>query len=200
VMQLLDRVKPLSLWIPAELPTDARVLAYSRFFLGGPQDSTYEARLNDFHEKLKSRATTEIHEVKQFVTTLSAQLDSTQSQFQTIKKLPIKGGIGKKEWETFSRQWGQLEGQLNQVLSKWTAESIRNEYFYGQLYELVQQIGREIDNYHGAQDQYFLTGIIEADLEKKYQIAANLLTELKEKIAQLEKLSPSPKGMPPRLK
>jgi hypothetical protein len=187
------------------LPHGLKLLVSKTYFLGGKKDTNSDSRLKEFHDKLRAKATAEIAEAKQFAMTLENQLGTSVAKFTQLRAGARKGKLspaGRKSWNDFNKQWGSLNEQLRQSYAKWTPEALEKDYFYPALYLLTQQTGQTIEQVHQLH-QTFFEG--KADL-KAFDIqlgtamsgAQNALSTLKSKIDQIEKLAPTPNGMPRR--
>jgi len=195
--------------LPASLPKDSKILAVKSYFLGGAKDAMYTARLKEFHDKLGEKVKGEVAEVKQFVATLETQLLSSVSSFNSfgsstgVSKAKAKAKAQKAaQWNTFNTQWLKLEGQLNDTFQKWTPATLENDYYYPTLYLMTQQLGATIDKVHAIQSSYFTTPgdpkTFEITLAGAVSSAQSSLNELKVKIDEIQKLPPTPNGMPQR--
>jgi hypothetical protein len=108
----------------------------------------------------------------------------------------------RKTWELFHNEWMRLQGQLDQIFLKWTPHTIQDQFFFGILYQLTQQVGQSVEKVHGFQHAYF-TGshdvkTFEIQLGEASSIAQGSISLLKAKIAQAEKIPYTPNGMPRR--
>jgi len=187
----------------AQAQAKPKPLARKQYFLGGPKDATYAARLKEFHDRLKAKAAAELSELKQFAATLEMQFNSTTAGFNKFK-----GRAGKvskaqlKGWNDLHTKWGTLDGQLAQTFLKWTPETVSKDYFYAVLYLMTQQASQAVTALHQVQHSYFGGGVnpqqFEAALSQAQASAAAALSNLKAKIDQAEKMPPTPKGLPRR--
>lgn len=213
VSQVLANLPASVVKIPDELPRGKKAIAKKSFFLGGPKDASYTARLKEFHEKLLAKAQAELTETKQFYSTLETQLLQTVEGFNRIKrssqigakkgkKSPPKG-LAKsqiKAWNELHTKWIDLDGQLIATMQKWTPEALQNEYFYGTLYSLVLQAEQSVSRVHQLQHSFFVGSVDEKSFDIQLGEASgqaqNALTALKTKIDQAESIPPTPNGMP----
>lgn len=192
----LELVKP-----PSELPKNARILVYKTYFLGGARDSVYASRLKEFHNKLREKTMGELVEVKQFMLTLENQLDSTIAKFVALRKgkaSPKQGAA----WQEFHNEWMKLQGNLDQAFLRWHPDSIQKDFFYWTLYQQVQKVGQAVEKVHGFQHSFF-SGVqdpksFEIQLGEATSSARSVVTLLKTRIEQAEKLPLTPNGMPRR--
>jgi hypothetical protein len=183
--------------LPAGSNPNVKLLATKSVFLGGLKDSTYAARLKEYHDKLQEKATTELTEIKQMAMSLESALNETNTKFKGLRRVGKK-----KQWEDFSKSWQVFENQLKTAFDKWTPEVLEKEFFYGGLYKMLKDTQQSIENVHNVQSSYF-TGSIEANtfdikVGQAAALADNSMVSLKAKIEAAEKLQPTPNGMPRR--
>ncbi len=184
-----------------ELTKSTQVLAVKSYFLAGNKDRSYQERLKDFHEKLRARASSEMTEAKQFMITLSSQFDLTQDKFTQLGKAKPTPQQ-RKQWEKFHNEWSKMQGELDQIFQKWSPESLKNEYFYGEFFQLLQSLGHSVSQVHGLQHGYF-TGVqglkdVHTTVKAESIETVRLLELIKGKVERAEKLPPTPSGMPQR--
>ena len=205
IRALLAVTPSLGVKIPTDVPAgvlrDQKILGFKSYFLGGGRDSIYAARLQEFHEKLRTKAENELGEVHQFITTIESQLSSSKTKFDSVRKLRASR-LGRKQWDAFHVEWMKLQEQLDLIFRKWTPEVLSKEYFYGSLYQLVQQAGLGAQKVHEFHHSYFV-GVADAktfdiQLGEAVSSATNALNLLKSRVDQVEKLAPTPNGMPRR--
>jgi len=198
---LIESTKDLSGVRPPELPKNATILLVKNYFLGGALDASYRERLKDFHEKLRARASGEVIETRQFMLALSSQLITTQEKFSKIKKSKLTSK-DKKLWAAFHHEWTQSQAELDQIFQKWSPAVIKNDYFYGDIYQLVQDLSHSVSGVHDLQQLYFTENQdmdeLQSQIEMGFASANQALEVLRAKIDHTEKLSPSPSGMPQR--
>jgi hypothetical protein len=167
-------------------------------FLGGVKDASYETSLKDFHDKLKTKASQEIVELKAFTDELGTHIDQTIANFNATKK--------KKKaplWKTFDTEWTTYDSSLNDKYKAWTPDALKSQYFYGMtLYAQAQQTAMAAQKLHALQND-FLNGhgdvkALEIQVAEATSVAQSSVITLKAKIDQAEKLPASPNGMPQR--
>ena len=188
---------------PTSVPHGIRVLAAKTYFLGGQKDSTYTARLQEFHAKLQAKAQQELSELKQIMATYDSQLTETNQKFSGLKKGKRLTPGQKKAWETFHAQWTGLNQQLSQTFANLTPELLQNNYFYGSMYKMSQQVGEKLSALHEMQSSYFAGTVTDPKAFEIQQGEANAIAhssieELKTKITQIENTAPTPNGLPKR--
>jgi hypothetical protein len=204
VQTLLANVPPASAKVPASLPVGLRLLASKPVFLGGAKDGTYSSRLKEFHDRLRTKANTELAEVKQLSATIEGQLSSTSSKYSQLRKL---GGTkpsfaARKAWNDFNSQWTKLEAQLRESFDKWTDQALANDFFYGILYTMTKSAGDSVAKLHQMQGDFFAGKVdpkaFEIQRGSALSTAEAAVSALKNKISQAENLAPTPNGMPRR--
>jgi hypothetical protein len=188
--------------LPHDFPKDLKVVAMKSYFLGGPKDANYTTRLKEFHDKMADKARNEMNECKQFAATLEMQLSSTTQKFAFLHHGKRFTPAQAKVWGAFDRQWTALMDQLNQAFGKITPESVKNDYFYGALYQLSQQASQAVNKLHEIQNSVYTSTVdpksAEIQLGEASAIAQTAVNELKAKIDYVDKLPPKPNGMPNR--
>lgn len=201
VKEALAPAAPSPLKTPANLPKGRKAVAKKTYFLGGAKDAPYQARLKEFHDRLRQKAQAELTELKQHALTLEAELGDSAANFARLRK----GKTSKaqqKAWNYFHGKWTQKASQLSEAFSKWTPEVIQNNLFYGVLFGLVQQASQAIVKVHGIHHSFFAGGIdaksFEIQLGEANSQAQQALGTLKAKVDQAGALPPTPSGMPRR--
>jgi hypothetical protein len=194
-----------------------KVFAKKPYFLGGTKDVNYEARLKEFHERYRTKAISEMAEVKQLAATLEMQMSATLSGFSKARGKPSpskKAGKGAskslpkltkaqtKMWQGVDASWNELNAQLAATFQKWTPETMKRDLFYFRLYEEAQVAFQLIGALHKHHQDFFLgtseSAQFDSDRAETETIARSALDRLKAKIDQAEKLPASPKGLPSR--
>ena len=192
---------------PVSIPKGLRVISTKSYFLGGMKDATYTARLQEFHAKITARATAELTELKQIAATLDSELADTTNKFATsyhAQKRQKDLRPRRKKPGTLSTSNGpRLNQQLGQTFAQLTPEAIQNNYFYGSVYQMSQQVAEKLNALHALQNTYFAGPIpdakaFEIQLGEASSIAHSSIEELKAKIGQIESLPPTPNGLPRR--
>lgn len=200
VRALLATTQGLAIRVPPGVPKDAKLLAYRSVFLGGSRDGVYSTRLKEFHEKLRTKASNETGEIRQFLTTIESQLLSTQTKFKLLRKRV--SGPTRKQWDDFNTEWMGLQEGMDQTFRKWTPDVLTQDFFHGSLYQLVQQAGLSVQRVHELHHSFFV-GVsdpktFEIQLGEALSSANNILSLLKTKLEHVENLAPTPNGMPRR--
>jgi hypothetical protein len=209
----LAAVPPVSAQVPAALPRGLKLLVSKRYFLGGAKDATYEARLKEYHDKLREKAQTELAEVKQFGSTLEAQLQQTEQGFRQANAKRSRGKptpAARKGWNGFHGGWAKLQAQLQASWEKWPAatdsveaqKKFNDEVFYGPLYRAVRSLGESVSKLHELQHS-LMEGKADAraaeiQLPTLVSECQTALAAAKAKVDQAEKLAPTANGMPRR--
>ncbi len=203
VQTLLDLAQATLLEMAASIPAGRKVATKKSYFLGGPKDESYTTRLKEFHGKLRVKAEEEMKELKQFATTLEAQINSSNTTFTRIRgKARRTTKQQQSQWHSFHDQWTALNSQMTESFGRWTDSIAKNEYFYGTLYKLVQEVGNSAAKLHAYQHNYF-AGAVDAEsfdvqLGESASSTETSLAQLKIKIEKAESLPTAPSGMPQR--
>lgn len=116
----------------------AQFVFYKEVFLGGARDEAYLTRLKAFHEKLNEAATKELTELKQYSGLLDSQINSISAQFMKIFASKKISTAQKSTWAKVHANAGQILLQLEQSMSSWNPDTLKNDFFYGKLFELVK--------------------------------------------------------------
>ncbi|MBC7692200.1 MAG: DUF4339 domain-containing protein [Methylotenera sp.] len=213
-----DPVKPVisalpnsTVQVPATLQSqlkEKKLLTRKSYFLGGPRDQTYVARLKEFHDRIMAKSSNERVEVKQFTALLESQIDGSIATFDKLRKGPAKPTKAQlaakaKAWDDFNVKWVQVEEQINQAMAKITPDALTNEYFYGPLYQLTQQTAQETNKMHELHHAFFKStpDMASFDIqlgEVTSQVRA-ALTTLKTKFDEVEKLPATASGLPQKM-
>lgn len=185
--------------LPSELPKDIKIFAQKSYFLGGPKDETYNERLKAYHAKLQKKATDELADLKQFTSTLSSQLESSNTKFTTLKRGKITEEQ-KKAWLKFHTEWTKLQSQLDAAFANWTPENNQTEHFYSSLFEMVRQAGLDVNKVHGFYHVFFSghQDLKSTELQTTTAVSetTNAITLLKSKIEKAATIEPTVNGMP----
>lgn len=197
--RVLDPLAPTLMSLPQVFPKGRRLVAKKGYFLGGPKDQVYAARLKEYHDKLRQKAEGELAEIKQFAMTLENQLTGSRNGFGRIRRGKVNRAQ-QKSWGDFNTKWVQLDNQLRETFNKWTPEALQHEYFYGPLYLLVQQAGQSIAKVHNLHHAYFTgsvdTKAFDIQVGEAISVAESSINALRAKIQQAESIPPTPNGMP----
>jgi hypothetical protein len=116
----------------------AQFVFYKEVFLGGTRDETYLTRLKAFHEKLNEAAAKELTELKQYSGLLDSQINSISAQFMKIFASKKISSAQKSTWAKVHANTGQILLQLDQSMSSWNPDTLKSDFFYGKLFELVK--------------------------------------------------------------
>ncbi len=201
IQALLANSPPVPQKLSNDLPKDIKILAFKTYFLGGVRDAAYTARLKEYHDKLRLKASEEIKEVSQFLNTLESQLNSSTTKFAFIKKAKMNAKQ-RQAWESFHTEWMKFQGQLDLIFQKWTPESIHNDYFYETLYLMTQQVGQSVVKVHEMHHAFLNGGVdpktFEIQIGEASSTAQTAISQLRSKISQALALPLSPNGMPNR--
>lgn len=181
-------------------------LADEAFFVGGSPDAAYEAKLREYHERLRAQARDELNELKQFTDTLINQLSDSVSQFE-IARTAREPAVSDKSWARFHEQWSEMQSQIDAVFARWTPEALDSAYYYASDFTRLKQAGEAVRTLHQAQNQALSSNAdpttltstkIASKIANDAAAARALLNSIREKIQTTQTLAPSPNGMPPR--
>lgn len=137
--EILAQLPPMKL--PAQVPglsQGAKYAVTKTLFLGGERDQAYLTRLKAFHDKVKETATKELTELKQYSDMLSLQFNSITGDFKKLFSAKKIAPAQKLAWNKKIEQWKGMQAQMNSAVQTWSEESLKNDFFYGKLYELVK--------------------------------------------------------------
>jgi hypothetical protein len=182
--------------LPASVPRDIRILAKKSYFLGGPKDATYASRLKEFHDRVKSRIAEELAELRQFHSTIEAQLNGTLWAFRPLPKQSFTTAK-RKTWNDYDAQWAKLSTSLNDNLAKWNNPTAPEGFFYGNLFQLALQAAQEVQRLHELQKE-FVAGkrAVEPKINEATTFAQTGLLNLKSKIEEVASAPLSAAGLP----
>jgi hypothetical protein len=171
-----------------------KVVATRSYFLGGPQDDTYAQRLKEFHDRLMTKSTDELREIRQLLMTLESQLKDTVREFSRLKSTK-NAKLAARNWAAFHDRWRRMQTQLEEAFGKWNDALMKGEYFHSMLYETTRSSGDLVSQLHAAQQ----SGASQADVAPKQTAAEEQLARLRSQLDESEKLKPTENGMPLRL-
>lgn len=205
IQSLLANLQPLSApKTPSSIPKGFKLLAAKTVFLGGLKDAVYAQRLKEFHDKLREKANSEITEVKQYAQTLENEMQAGLAKYTSLSR----GGkakpslIAKKSWTESHERWANFSSQMRPIVEKWTPAALQSEFFHGILYQMTQQALTAVEQMHQLHHSFFTTTVdqkaFEIQVGQSEALARTSLATLKAKIEQVEKLPPTPNGMPRR--
>ncbi len=199
VKEILASAAPSSLKTSASLPKGRKTVAKKTYFLGGARDAAYQARLKEFHDRLRQKAQAELTELRQYSMTLESELGDSKTNFARLRKGKTTKAQ-QKAWNDFHAKWSQKAGQLNQAFSRWTPDVVQRELFFGRLFVLVQQASQAVAKVHGIHHSFFAGGLdakaFEIQLGEASAQSQQALGTLKAKLDQATALTPAPSGMP----
>ncbi len=188
--------------LPQPLPNSAKFVLKKTLFIGGARDENYLTRLKAFHEKIKQNSEKEMVELRQYSDTLALQFQTLTSEFAKVLKSKKPTASQKDNWKQVSKKWLEINGQLEQTIQTWSKETLQNEFFYGNAYELVKGSYDSIKNLFKIENEYMDKPTEKSAFEIQYGKAANecrlSLNQLKGKIEMILKAPKSPNGLPKR--
>jgi hypothetical protein len=188
--------------LPAPLPNSAKFVLSKTFFIGGARDESYLTKLKAFHEKIKQNSEKELVELKQYADTLTLQYQTLTNEFGKVLRSKKPTAAQKNDWKKISKQWLEINSQLEQTIQTWSKETLQNEFYYGIAYEMVKSAYDSIKNLYTIENAY---------LEKQGEFSAfqiqhgkavsetrQTLDQLKGKIDVILKSPKSSNGLPKR--
>jgi len=184
----------------AQLP-EGRLNVKKTYFLGGKKDNAYAERLKEYHDRLRTKSTDELRDIRQYLSTLEFQLKASNRDFDqaSANKNPKAAA---KFWNGTHGKWTQLQTQLESAFSKWTEGLTRAEYFHAALYEMTRNLGDSVSQLHTAQHAILTNRAgnkpAEALDPQRRKTAEDALNELKTRLELVEKMPPTENGMPQR--
>lgn len=198
VKAILSKMQPLNAEKTDKLPTGIKLLARKGYFLGGLKDAAYNQKLHEYHEGLKQKARLEIEELKQFVTQLEGQMNTTVAQFSMFRKTKV--AAKKKNWFAFADFWKNQQAPLNDTINKWSSDTSKADYVYSQLYVTAQQAGQAVQKLHDLQKDYFDKKLderaVDIQVGESQSVAQGIIFGLKTKMDEIEKATPPVNGLP----
>lgn len=124
--------------LPPSIPSTAKFVISKSLFLGGERDETYLTRLKAFHDKIRANSEKELQELKQYSQTLDAQFNTLTTDFQRLLTAKKATAAMRNSWKKNLGLWTQISTQLDQSIQTWSPETLKNEFFYGKVFELVK--------------------------------------------------------------
>ena len=199
VAAVLSKLQPATAKVAPSVTKGFKLLVTREYFLGGNKDATYQARLKEYHDKLREKAQLELAELKQFAATLESNFQNTQSRYSVISRQK-NAAVRKKQWSEFHSQWKPFSEQFMQFFTNKPASTLATDFFYGSVYQSVDQVFHAIQDVHTVQNNFLLgqgdKNSIDIQLGQSIAVAGGSLAALKAKIEQIEKMQPGPDGLP----
>ena len=188
--------------LPAPLPNSAKFVLTKTVFIGGARDDGYLTRLKAFHEKIKQNSEKELVELRQYTDTLTLQYQTLTGEFDKILKSKKPTESQKNTWNKTSKQWLEINAQLEQTIQTWSKETLQNEFFYGSAYELVKGAYDSIKNLFTIESDYIEKQSDRATFliphGKAVSEAKQALDQLRAKIDLILNAPKSSNGLPKR--
>ncbi len=199
VAAILSKLQPATAKVAPSVTKGFKLLATREYFLGGNKDANYLARLKEYHDKIREKAQLELAELKQFAVTLESNFHSTQTNYASISKQK-NPALRKKQWIGFHTQWKSFAEQFVLFFANKPASTLATDFFYGTVYQAVDQVFHAIQDVHSVQNNFILgqgdKNTIDIQLGQSIAVAGGSLAALKAKIEQIEKMQPGPGGLP----
>ena len=188
--------------LPPTIPVSAKFVMSSTIFIGGVRDESYLTHLKAFHEKIKQSSEKELIELRQYADTLTLQYQTLSLEFGKILRSRKPTESQKRHWKLTSDQWQAINAQLEQTIQTWSKETLQNEFFYGNAYELVKSAYDSIKNLFTIENAYVIKSgslsAFEIQHGKALSESRQTLDQLRGKIDLILKAPKSPNGLPRR--
>jgi hypothetical protein len=174
------------------------VLLEKTFFIGGQKNQNYDQSLRIYHEKLRSQASSELIEVKQFSDNFEQLLNETNMIFARWHE----GRLSVADWQKYHLRWQKFSGQILQMTKDWNPDFINKKFYYSQYYSLLKGLEALLVQVHNGQNEWVLNSKVSSELgtgiyEKSSMIQSTLLM-IRTKVTLIEHLPATANGMPPR--
>jgi hypothetical protein len=201
VAQILGALPQASMKVSPQLPQGRKLIAKKIYFLGGVDDEAFRGALKTYLEQVVAKAAKEQVDVGQYKVNLEDRLKSSNAMYEKLNRLKATKSQ-QAQWQAFHAEWTLFYSQLQEAYQKWTPEVLQSEFYYGVLFQLVQQAGEAVFKVHGIHHGYF-TGSVEKSsfaIQRGEALsqAEFALGALRSKLEQVEKLPKSPAGIPSR--
>ena len=188
--------------LPALIPNSSKFVLTKTIFIGGAKDDNYLTRLKAFHEKIKQSSEKELVELRQYTDTLTLQYQTLTGEFDKILKAKKLTDAHKNNWANTTKQWIQINTQLEQTIQTWSKETLQNEFFYGMAYELVKGAYDSIKNLFTIENSFIEKQTDRAAFQiqhgKAMSESKQTLDQLRAKIELILNAPKSPNGLPKR--
>ncbi len=197
VEALKSTVKP-----PASIPATAKFVIAKSVFLGGERDETYLTRLKAFHEKIRATSEKELQELLQYSNTLDTQFQNLSTDFQRLFTTKKSTASMRNSWKKNLELWTRISTQLDGSIQTWSPETLKNEFFYGKVYELVKAAFQSLKALVQLESEYLEKPGDKAAFEIQYgkmlSDTRQAMDTMKQKVDQAAKSPKSPSGLPSR--
>ncbi len=188
--------------LPQPIPNTSKFVLRKTFFIGGNRDENYLTRLKAFHEKIRQNSEKEVVELRQYSDTLALQFQTLTAEFGKIVKTKKLSNGQKENWKSTSKKWMEINSQLEQTIQTWSKETLQNEFFHGNAFELVKSTYESIRNLHSIENEFVDKPTDRNAFEIQYGKAVNecrlSLNQLKAKIDAILNAPKSSTGLPKR--
>lgn len=175
--------------------SNKKVISVGFFFFGGTKDTTYEARLKEFHDSFKTKFDADLQNIKQTISFLTSQWVDTNTKFDQLKK-QRSTKLGQKNWTKFHSTWTQMDQQLKAKVSLDTSP----EALFSQTKVMLQGFANAVSAIHEAQNGFFVG---QMDLKKVTEVLVELQQKAEvsqkavaEKISAIDSAGQSDSGLP----
>jgi hypothetical protein len=188
--------------LPASIPSTAKFVVAKSLFLGGERDETYLTRLKAFHDKIRANSEKELQELKQYSQTLDFQFNTLTTDFQRLFSTKKATATLRNSWKKNLGLWTQISTQLDQSIQTWSPETLKNEFFYGKVYELVKSAFQSLKSLIQLESEQLEKPGDKAAFEiqhgKMLSDTRQALEMMKQKVDFASKIPKNPAGLPSR--
>ena len=188
--------------MPSSIPATAKFVVAKSVFLGGERDETYLTRLKAFHEKIRATSEKELQELVQYSNTLDTQFQNLTTDFQRLFTAKKATASMRNSWKKNLELWTRISTQLDGSIQTWSPETLKNEFFYGKVYELVKTAFQSLKTLVQLESDYLEKPGDKAAFEiqhgKMLSDARQAMETMKQKVDLVVKSPKSPGGLPSR--
>lgn len=174
---------------PSMIPKEKVAFTMDTYFLGGKKDEDYLARLKEFNQRIQSRITQEIAELKQISVTLESMANESAVKFFGLAKPPLDKKK-KAQWQKYHGTYLTMAGQIKTALSKLTPQLLHQEYALPDLYTKLKDVFVLTEGLHQSEDDFMLTSGNMEEVRKKARATVDALTLLKHDISKIDENGP----------
>ena len=188
--------------LPSTVPSTAKFVVTKSVFLGGERDEAYLTRLKAFHDKIRASSEKELQELKQYAQTLDSQFNTLTTDFQRLSSAKKATASMRNAWKKDLGLWTQISTQLDQSIQTWSPETLKNEFFYGKVYELVKSAFQSLKTLVQIESEHLEkpsdTAAFEIQHGKMLSDTRQALELMKQKVDLATKSPKNPAGLPSR--
>lgn len=166
-------------------------------FIGGSKDAAYEAKLKEFHAKVREKSMLELTEIKQIFSAIESGLGLTNQRYEEARK---STAARKRVWPKFRREWQTTAASMTETFTKWGTSLAAGDLYFDSLYRETQQAGEALIRLNSLQGE-MLDGkgdrkSLEIQLGEATSVAQSAVQSLKTRIELVEKNATENNGLP----